>query len=221
MLMNHRTGLSVAIILVSSVFFFGTFCAPSLDAATRGKGDFNVVQIIDTSGELRYEIVENDILPYLRKELDQEYKAAKKAWSEARKAWKGEHGKGVPFVQPEPVKPLFKVVAKGLSTRSDAKIEKEAQKSKGPYCVVQIVRGKRKERPEIILKDEVNLKKYAIEMDYFQNVKDWAREKKEFAKSNPEDAFEKSLPDKPQLKILKSSFKTLEKANAYLSKFEG
>lgn len=221
MLINHRTGLSVAIILFSSSIFLGFFCAPSLDAAPRGKGDFNVVRIIDSTGELRYEIVENDILPYLKKELDQEYKAAKKTWTEARKAWKVEHGKGVPFVQPEPIKPNFKVVAKGLSSRSDAKIEKEAQKSKGPYCVVQIVQGKKKERPEIILKDEVKLKKYAIEMDYFQNVQDWAKEKKEFAKSNPEDAFEKSLPDKPQLKVLKSSFKTLEKANAYLSKYEG
>lgn len=205
--------------MLSSLFVLGILGSTSLHAAVN-KNNFNVVQIVDASGDLRFEIVENDILPYLKKELDQEYKAAKKAWTEARDAWKAEHGKGVPFVRPGPVKPLFKVVAKKLSSRSDAKIEKEAQKSKGPYCVVQVVKGKGKERPEIILKDEIKLKKYAMEMDYFKNMQDWVQEKKKYAKSNPDKPFEKKLPEKPQLKILKNGVKTLEKANAYLSKYE-
>ena len=42
---------------------------------------------------------------------------------------------------------------------------------------------------------------------------------KAFEKENPGSKFTKNLPVRSDLKVLKSGVKTLEKANAYLSKY--
>jgi hypothetical protein len=197
----------------------GGFSSGTLHASPTADKDLSIVKILDHRGEIKFEIVDSEILPFLKKEIENEYKTAKKDWVASRNAWKAKFGKEIKFACPEPVRPNFKVVAKKLSSRSTAKIELEALKSKGPFCVVQIVSGKNKSQPEVVQKDEITTKKFVLQMEYHIAVQEYMEEKSAFEKENPSSEFTKSLPVRSALKVLKSGVKTLEKANAYMSKY--
>jgi hypothetical protein len=211
MVLSHKSISAIAFVILSLAFILS---APAFAA-----GGFNVVKIIDLKGELRYEVVESDILPYLKKEIDTEYKAAKKEWSKAREEWKRVNGKKLPFDRPEPVKPLFKVMAKKLKDKSEAANQLQKFEGKGTYVIVQVVRGNSKGAPEVILKDEIGLKKYELGMEHFEKVQKWLSEKNAFEKENPGTAYERNAPVKPSLKILKNGLKTMDKATALLEKY--
>ena len=212
MAMTHKS----VIVTAFMIFSLPLFLAPSAEA----KGGFNVVKIIDHQGKYRLEIVENDILPYLKKEIEAEYKAAKKDWSKAREAWKAQNGKKVPFACPAPVKPVFKVVAKKLPDKNEANVKKDALEGKGTYVIIQVVRGNSKKEPEILLKDEIDMKKFELAMKHYEVMQEWVSEKRSFETENPSVAFEKAQPAQPKVKILKNGFKTEEKAMAQLEKYK-
>lgn len=211
MVLSRKNSISTAFVIFSLAFV--------LSSTALASGGFNVVKIIDRKGELRYEVVEGDILPYLKKEIETEYKVAKKEWSKARGEWKHAHGKKLPYACPEPVKPLFKVVAKKLADKNEAMTRLQDIEDDGPYVIVQVVRGKSKRSPEVILKDEINLKKYELAMEHFETVKEWVGEKDAFEKENTDAEFEKTMPVAPKLKVLKNGLKTMDKATALLEKY--
>lgn len=219
MISSIRTSFVLLPCFVTTALVLVALSSSPLLALPSADGDFNVVRLIDHTGAVKYEIMESDIIPLFKKEAEDEYKKAKTAWSEERDAWKEAYGKEIPFVQPLPIKPSVSVLAKKLPSRSDAKIEMETLGSQGPFCVVQVVMGIEKRDPEVIQKTEINFKKYALEMNYHDEIKTWAQAKAEFDKANPGQKFEERLPQKPQLKILKNGLRSLDKANAYLSKY--
>lgn len=219
MVLGKKMRLFCLIPVFAAVVLLGGFSSGTLHARPTADKDLSIVKLMDHKGEFQYEIVDSEILPFLKQEIGNEYKAAKKAWAKSRDAWNAKFGKGVRFACPEPVRPVFKVVAKKLASRSAAKIEMEALKSKGPFCVVQIVAGKIKSQPEVVQKDEITTKKFTLQMEYHIAVQEFMEEKSAFEKENPSSKFTKSLPIRSDLKVLKSGVKTLEKANAYLSKY--
>lgn len=214
MLFNpRRTTLFIAL-MIAVVFVFSA-TAPGAPARP---GKVNIVKIIDTAGALRFEVIESDLVNYLKKEINTEYKQAKADWNKARADWEDKtHSKKFPC--PKPVKPEFKVVAKGLQDESAAQEELEVIQEKEPYSVVQVIEGEEKKTPEIVHNDEVKKMKYDLEMAYFEKVKQWNEEKLAFAEKQPEAEFDKPMPVEPDLKVLKKGLKTLEKAEAALEKY--
>ena len=211
--------------LYPTVIFFTAliavaFAMPSADASPLNDtaSVYSVVKLIDHEGNLQYVVVESDVVKYLKQEVDQNYKSAKKAWTAEKNAWNTKHGKEVPFLRPAPLKPYFKEMAKKIESKTAASIERDAIKSKGPFCVVQITRGDKKEMPEVLHKDEVKLRQFALDMEYYEQVQIWAEEKVAFEKDNPGEAYAEAQPEKIQLKVLKNSIKTMEKANAFIAK---
>jgi len=219
MVSGIRTCLFCSVCVLLIALFIGSSISPLFALPTVGDKELIIVKILNHQGELVYEIIDNDILPFLKDEVDNEYKKAKKKWSEDRDAWQARFGRSLKFACPDPIRPSVKVVAKKLKSRSDADIELEALKSSGPYCVVQVIRGKNKNQPEIVQKDEITTRKYALEMEYHRALLAFLDEKEQFEKENPDKPFDREAPDRPDLKVLKSGVKTLEKANAYLSKY--
>jgi hypothetical protein len=195
------------------LFLFAT----SVEAASAGKGDLCVVKITDCKGELRYEVIEKDLVKYLKQEVQDEYKAEKDKRKNAQLEWKARYGKAR-FDFPDPLKPTFNVVAKGLLGKSAADKAIEDLRAKDKYCVVQVVQGASKTEPEVILKDEVKQRTYAMEMAYFESMKSYLDEKTAFEASSPGAVFEKEAPEKPKLKVLKNSLKSMDSAMTYLGK---
>jgi len=201
-------------LLIAVIFVLST----DSNGAPARPGKINIVKIIDTAGTLRFEVVEADLVTYLKKEVNTEYKNAKSAWHKARADWE-EKNNAKKFPCPEPVKPEIKVVGKGFQDQNDAREEVESLQSKGPYCVVQVIVGKEKMAAEIVQTDEVKKIKYDLEMSYFESVKAWNDEKSAFDQSQAGGEFKKLMPEKSQLKVLKKRLKTLEKAEAALEKY--
>jgi hypothetical protein len=189
----------------------------SLEAAPANKGNLCVVKVIDCKGTLRYEVIEKDLVKYLKQEIQDEYTSEKAKRKKAQSQWNTKYGK-IRFDYPDPLRPVFKVVAKGLEDKSAARTAIQDLQAKDQYCVIQIVQGSDKTEPEVILKDEVKQKTFAMEMAYHEEMKTWLEEKSAFEASNPGESFEKEAPKKPKLKILKNSLKSMESAMSYLSK---
>ncbi len=220
MRLNHRIGTILILVIVSSgVLVAGAGYSP-LNAASSSDRDYNIVKAIDCFGSIRYEIMEVDIISLFEDELDNEYKAATEEWNEVRKQWKKSYGRTVPFKYPKPMRPKIDVLAKGIASRSDAKIELETFKSQGPFCVVQVTKGAEKELPEVILKDEIEMKEYSLSKGYSEKLEQWAEEKVAFEDANPKNKFQEPRPDEPRLKVLKNGVRTQAMANAYLSKYK-
>jgi len=208
------------LMIISALLISGLACSSYLSASPSpdDKGKYSIIRMVDHEGNIQFEVIESDILKYVKKEMDGDYKQAKQEWACEKKNWVKLHGKAIPFTKPSPLKPSLKEIVRNIASKSAAKIEKETAKSKGPFCVVQIVVGSKKEKPEIIKKVDISCKKFSIAREHFSQVKSWVEQKAKLAKENPEAPFTEACPASPQLKILKNSLKTMEKASAYLSK---
>jgi len=207
-------------------FFFSIFCAggvlsqpsplPCLFVLSRPV-NLKIVKIIDPEGNLSFEILDDEIIRLMKKDLSDRYKKAKEAWNKERGLWKQKHP-NENFVFPKPLSPKLKILAKGYSSRAEAEGDLAQARSGGPFSIYQVARGKKK-TIEIVSSDELAGKKYSIEKGYFESLKKWLQAKTEFEAGHAGQEFDEPRPEKPVFKVRKSRIRTMEKASVQAAKY--
>jgi len=180
-------------------------------------GDMKIVRILDYKGEVSYEVLEDDIIRLMKKDMNNRYKEAKKAWTQERKAWKEKYPQ-IPYTKPKPISPKVSVIAKGFQTRGEAEADLALARSGGSFCIYQVVSGEKKD-VGVISATEIDGFKYSLGEKYFNEIKAWLKAKEAFEKENPDKEFTQAKPVKAKIKILKKNIKTKEKAFTLSAKY--
>jgi hypothetical protein len=181
-------------------------------------GPLKIVRIMDHKGTLSYEVLDDEIIRLMKKDLDQRYKEAKKQWAAERDAWKEKYN-NVTFACPKPLSPKVIVVAKGFNSRSEAEADLAMIQASGPFCIYQVTNGKKKS-VDIISCSELDGVKYSLQMEYYEALSSWAAAKAAFEEENPEGKFDQPMPSPNKVRVLKNKIKTMEKASSQMSKYE-
>lgn len=218
---RHVTLFLLGLIFLSSISLAQTTLLP-VAAAAPGPlpkpGPLKIVRIMDHQGTLSYEVLDDEIIRLMKKDLGERYKNAKKEWSGERDAWKEKY-KGVTFALPKPLSPKVTIVAKGFNSRSEAEAELAMIQSSGPFCIYQVTNGKKKS-VDIIPCTELDGVKYSLQMEYHEALADWAAARAAFEEENPEGKFDQAMPSPNKVRVLKNKIKTMEKASSQMSKYE-
>jgi hypothetical protein len=208
--LKRVVALAFACILISS----SALGQSGLVAASLGlarPGNLKIVMIMDHEGNLSYEVLDDEIINLMKKDLNERLKKAKKQWADERQAWKN-HNPKVPFALPKPITPKVTILKKGFDSRSEAESELSVMQATGPFCIVQVVNGEGK-KVRIVSTQEVPGVKFSVSKEYHQSLVAWIEEKASFVEENGDKEFDTPLPKKPKFKVLKSNIKTLDKAS--------
>lgn len=209
----------VSIFFSSSALAFCGFCSPSI--AFKGETDLKIVKILDNEGKVSFEILDDEIIRLMKKDLADRYKAAKLQWTAERKNWKESHPESA-FVFPKPLSPKVTVVRKGFDSRSEAEAFLDEVRSGGPFCIYQVEKGKEK-TVGIVTCDEFPGVKYAMEKAYHDSVLVWLEEEDGVGKGSngngSGDESEHAEPAKVKIRILKNKIKTMDKAESLAVKY--
>jgi len=189
----------------------------NLKMGYRGADDLKIVKILDDEGKVTFEILDDEIIRLMKKDLSDRYKAAKQRWNKDRKAWKAKFP-DQSFVLPKPISPKVTVVKKGYDSRSEAEVFLDEFRSGGPFCIYQVEKGKEK-TVGIVTCDEFPGVKYAMEKAYHDSVFAWLEKKNGFEKENSDQEFEDPQPSKVKVRILKNRIKTMDKAESLATKY--
>jgi len=204
----------VLILCVAAILF------SSSALALKAGSDLKIVKIVDHEGTVSFEVLDDEIVRLMKKDLSNRYKAAKQQWTADRKDWKAANP-DVSFVFPKPVSPKLTVVKKGFKSRSEAESVLEDIRSGGPFCIYQVEKGKEK-TVGIVTCDEFVGVKYSMEKAYHESIVAWLEEKNGLDKggngSNGDDSAHPQ-PAKVKVRILKNKIKTMDKAENLVVKY--
>lgn len=208
--------LFASILISSTLLAQSTTVVSALGLARPGA--LKVVMLIDCEGNVDFEVLDDEIINLVKKDLNNRCRTAKKEWSAAKKVWKKKYP-DVPFCKPKPITPKVTVLKKGFHTKGEAQSDLVEFRSSGPYCIYQVIRGD-EESVRIDQCGKFNGIKYALETEYHQAVVDWLASKASFEEENAGETFDKPQPPKVKIKILKNKIKTMDKANGLVAKYE-
>jgi len=204
-----------SILFSSSALAFSSTWSPFV--APKVGGNLKVVKILDNEGKLSFEVLDDEIIRLMKKDLSDRYKAAKRQWNTERKNWK-DSNPDQSFVFPKPISPKLTVVKKGFDSRSEAESVLDEIRSGGPFCIYQVEKGKEK-TVGIVKCDEFPGVKYAMEKAYHDSVIVWLGEKNGIEKGTNGDDSEHPEPAKVKVRILKNKIKTMDKAESLAVKY--
>jgi|GEM_PF-2095169 len=180
-------------------------------------GQLKIVMILDIEGKKSFEIVDDEIIRLMKKDLASRYKQAKMQWKKDGKDWKTNHP-DFRYAMPKPLAPKVTVLKKKYHSRDEARADLAEARTARVFCLYQVTQGENK-MVKIAPEGEFPAIKYQIEMNHHLSLCAWMDSRSAYQEQNPGETFDEAIPGKPKIKVLKKRITSEEKAERELAKY--